>query len=166
MEGKNLGSGGTLLGAAGGFGSVLSATAGLGCCAGVFAPAVTAVSAATLGVFDQTRVQLPFLYFALTLGLIGLAVSFRRHRRPWALQLAAAAAATLLIPFHFALDVTLFQQMFSAGVLGLILASGWDALFVWQIRRRLVVGQCRSGRQIRTRDANAAGQSRCTRLIS
>jgi hypothetical protein len=53
MKSKDPGGGGTLLGAAGGFGSVLSATAGLGCCAGAFAPAVTAVSAATLGLFDR-----------------------------------------------------------------------------------------------------------------
>jgi hypothetical protein len=136
MESKGPGSGGTLLGAAGGCGSVLSATAGLGCCAGAFAPAVTAVSAATLGVFDQTRVQLPFLYFALALSLIGLTVSYRRHRRPWALVLAPVAAAVLLIPFHVALDVTLFQQMFSAGVLGLVLASGCDFLLIWRARRR------------------------------
>lgn len=136
MESKAPGSGGTLLGAAGGFGSVLSATAGLGCCAGVFAPAVTAVSAATLGVFDQTRVQLPFLYFALTLSLIGLAVSFRRHRRPWPLLAASVVAAILLIPFHTALDVTIFQGMFSAGVLGLVFASGCDALFAWRARWR------------------------------
>lgn len=136
MESKDPGHGGTLLGAAGGFGSVLSATAGLGCCAGAFTPAVTAVSAASLGVFDQTRVQLPFLYFALALSLIGLAVSYRRHRRPWALFLAGATTAILLIPFHVALDVTIFQNLFSAGVLGLILASGCDALFVWRVRRR------------------------------
>ncbi|MBI2458553.1 MAG: MerC family mercury resistance protein [candidate division NC10 bacterium] len=135
MSVKDVGSGGTLLGAAGGFGSVLSATAGLGCCAGAFAPAVTAVSAATLGVFDQSRVQLPFLYFALALSLIGLAVSYRRHRRPWALLLAGAATAILLIPFHVALDVTLFQQMFSVGILGLVLASGCDALCIWRVRR-------------------------------
>jgi len=136
MEGKNPGSGGTLLGAAGGFGSVLSALGGLGCCAGALAPAVTAVSAATLGVFDQTDVQLPFLYFALSLSLIGLTVSFRRHRRPWPILLAAGAAAILLIPFHIALDVTLFQQMFSTGVLGLVLASGFDFLFIWHARRK------------------------------
>lgn len=135
MESKDPGHGGTLLGAAGGFGSVLSATAGLGCCAGALAPAVTAVSATTLGVFDQTRVQLPFLYFAIALNLIGLAVSYRRHRRPWALLLAAAAAAILLIPFHVALDATLFQQMFSAGVVGLVLASAFDFLFIWRVRR-------------------------------
>ena len=135
MESKDPGAGGTLLGAAGGFESVLSATAGLGCCAGALAPAVAAVSATTLGVIDQARVQLPFLYFALALSLIGLTVSYRRHRRPWALLLAGAAAAILLIPFHVALDVTLFQQMFSAGVLGLILTPGCDALLVWCARR-------------------------------
>jgi hypothetical protein len=135
MESKAPGTGGTLLGAAGGFGSVLPATAGLGCCAGALAPAVTAVSAATLGVFDQTSVQLPFLYLALTLSLIGLAVSFGRHRQPWVLLLGAAAAAILLIPFHVALDVSLFQQMFSAGVLGLILASACDGLLIWRLRR-------------------------------
>lgn len=137
MEGKKPGSGGTLLGAAGGFGSVLSATAGLGCCAGALAPAVAAVSATTLGVFDQTRVQLPFLYFALALSLIGLAVSYRRHRRPWALLLAGLAAAILLIPFHVVLDVTVFQGMFSIGVLGLVLASGCDLLFVRRARRKM-----------------------------
>lgn len=136
MESKNPGSGGALLGAAGGFGSVLSATAGLGCCAGVFAPALTAVSAATLGVFDQARVQLPFLYFALALSLIGLTVSYRRHRRPWALLLAGLAAAILLIPFHVVLDVTVFQGMFSIGVLALVLASGCDFWFVRRARRK------------------------------
>ena len=115
---------------------MLSATAGLGCCAGPLAPAVTAVSAATLGVFDQTSVQLPFLYFALALSLIGLAVSYRHHRRPWAFLLAGAATAILLIPLHVALDVSLFQQMFSVGVLGLILASGCDFLFISRARRR------------------------------
>lgn len=136
MNVKDVGSGGTLLGAAGGFGSVLSATAGLGCCAGAFTPAVTAVSAATLGVFDQSRVQLPFLYVALALSLIGLVVSYRRHRRPWALLLAGAAGTILLVPFHVALDVTIFQSMFSVGVLGLVLASGCDALFISRARRR------------------------------
>src|SRR5574341_480452 len=137
MENKGPGSGGSLLGAAGGFGSVMSATAGLGCCAGALTPAVTAVSAATLGVFDQTDVQLPFLYFALALSLIGLTVSYRRHRQPWALLLAGAAAVTLLVPFHVALDVSVFQQMFSAGVVGLVLASGCDFLIIWRARRKV-----------------------------
>src|SRR5574341_484526 len=135
MGNKERSSGGTLLAVSGGFGSVLSATAVLGCCVGALAPALTAVSAATLGVFDQTRVQLPFLYVAPGLSLIGLVVSYRRHRRPWALLLAGAAAAVLLIPFHVALDVAVFQGMFSIGVLGLVLASGCDFLFVRRARR-------------------------------
>ena len=135
MESKDPGAGGTLLGAAGGFGSVLSATAGLGCCAGALTPAVTAVSAATLGVFDQTRLQVPFLTFALALSLIGFTVSYRRHRRPWALLLAGAATGILLVPIHAALDVRLFQGVFSAGVLGLMLTSGVDFLFVSRLRR-------------------------------
>ena len=85
-----------------------------------------------LGFLVRFDVALHVIWIALALTALGLALSFRRHRRPWPLATAALGAGLLLYPMYHALEVDVWLGLMYAG-LGLLFIS--SCLDVWCARR-------------------------------
>ncbi len=66
------------------------------CCLGISA-VVTIVAAIGLGFLLNDAVLLPIAVVSLVVMLGGLALGFRRHRKPWALVIGTTGAAALLV---------------------------------------------------------------------
>jgi hypothetical protein len=75
------------------------------------------------------------IYVALVFSSLGLWFSWRRHRRPWPLSMAAIGAGLLLYPFHHALDVTLWVGMVYSGLALLFSAAALDSWLTYQAAR-------------------------------
>jgi len=113
-----------------GFGSVatiFSTSIAMGCCAGLLAP-LASVGAAALP-FLEPSFQMPLLYATVTLTLIGLVLSYRRQRSAFYLAFGLLGAVLLLIPFHTALEVSLFYVLIGLG-LGSLLLAAWAPLIL------------------------------------
>ncbi len=118
------------LGAAG----ALLAAVAAPCCFPVFAAFAAATGLGVLGRFESTVLYL-FQGFALV-AVVGLAVSYRGHRRIGPLALGIISAAALGFVFYYAWSVPLLYT----SLFGLLAASGWN----WfagrtQVRSRLVL---------------------------
>lgn len=114
----------------GSLGTILSTSMAMGCCAGLLAP-LASVEAAALPFLDPSF-QMPLLYATAALTLIGLVLSYLRQRSIFFLILGLLGIVLLLIPFHTALEVSLFYLLVGLGLGSLILAS-WGPL-VWRFR--------------------------------
>lgn len=110
----------------GSLGTVFSTAAAMGCCAGVLAP-LASIAAVGVPLFDSPSFQMPALYAAVGVTLIGLVAAYRRHRSLWFVILGAAGATILLIPFHMALEVSVFNLLIGLGLGGILLGS-WGPL--------------------------------------
>ena len=75
------------------------------------------------------------IYVALVFSSLGLWLSWRRHRRPWPLSVAAIGAGLLLYPFHHALDVTLWVGMVYSGLALLFSAATLDSWLICRAAR-------------------------------
>lgn len=119
---------GLWFGAVGSCGTIFSASLVMGCCAGPLAPLASAAMVAFPFLDDYPSLQLPLLYGTVILTLIGLVVSYGRHRSVFYLILGLLGALLLLIPFHMALEVNLFNLLVSSGLGLLLLASWWPLI--------------------------------------
>ena len=116
-------------------GVVVTTFTSLGCCApALIAPVAAFFSSLGLWFLVDLRVSVPILYGAVGLILLGLLLSYRRHRRPYAIGLALLGAGAVLFPFHAALDVWLFISLVFGGQALLFAASVVEILLA---RRRL-----------------------------
>jgi len=116
----------------GSLGTIFSTSLAMGCCAGLFAPAAS-VAAATLPFLDSSF-QMPLLYAAVVVTLSGLVISYRRQGAISPLLLGLVGAFLLLVPFHEALELSLFYLFIGMGLSALLVAS-WMPLI-----RRCVCG--------------------------
>ncbi len=117
-------------------GVVVTTFTSLGCCApALIAPVGAFFSSIGLWFLVDLRVSVPILYGAVGLILLGLLLSYRRHRRPYAIGLGLFGGAAVLYPFHTVLDVWLFitlvfggqALLFAASVVEILLARRWPA---------------------------------------
>lgn len=106
-------------------GTVFSTSLAMGCCAGWLAP-LASVGAAALPFLDPSF-QMPVLYVAVALTLIGLVLSYRSQRSAFFLFLGLLGVVLLLVPFHTALEVGLLYLLIGLG-LGLLLLASWGPL--------------------------------------
>ncbi len=88
-----------------------------------------------LGFLVRFYVALHVIWIALALTVLGLMLSFRRHRRPWPLSTAAVGAGLLLYPMYHALEVDVWLGLVYAGLGLLFLGSGLDVLWAWRMTR-------------------------------
>lgn len=109
----------------GSVGTIFSTSLAMGCCAGLLAP-VALVGAAALP-FVGPSFQMPLLYATVLLVLMGLVLSYRRQRSVFFLILGLLGTVFLLIPFHTALEVSLFYLLIGSG-LGSLLLAAWGPL--------------------------------------
>lgn len=119
-------------------GIVATTVTSLGCCApALVAPYAAFLASIGLGFLTDLSVAVPILYSAVGVILLGLGLSFRRHRCPAALLLAVLGGATLLYPYHAVLEVPLFIGLVFGGQVLLLTASVLDLLLVrrWRARR-------------------------------
>lgn len=116
-------------------GTVVTTTLNLGCCAGVLGSLASVLFAGGILEWIPTSWQLPLLYGALGVTLLGLGVGWRRHRWPHPLLLYSAGAAAVLYPFHEALEVSIMGTLIWAGFGVLLAASVLDAWLSFRIRR-------------------------------
>jgi len=123
-----------------GLSGVLATTVtSLGCCApAVVAPYAAFLSSIGLGFLTDLSVAVPILYGAVGVILLGLGLSFRRHRRPYPLLLAVLGGAALLYPYHTGLDVPVFIALVFGGQALLMTASVLDLVLVRRWRMRLL----------------------------
>jgi hypothetical protein len=112
---------GVYLSGLGAMGTIFSASLAMGCCAGLLAP-VASVGAATLPFLDSSF-QMPLLYAAVVVTLFGLVISYRRQGSISPLLLGLLGAFLLLVPFHEALELSLFYLFISVGLSALLVAS-------------------------------------------
>lgn len=105
----------------GSLGTVFSTSLAMGCCAGFLAPLASA--AALIFPFVNPSLQMPLLYTTLALTFIGLMLSYRRQRLGFYLVSGLLGAVFLLIPFHTALEVSLFYLFIGMGLAALLIAS-------------------------------------------
>ena len=100
----------------------------MGCCLG---PAVlgTALTSAGLGALLSLDmgVTVPILYAMVALSLAGIVWACWRSRRWSPVAVATLGSAALLIPFHEALDVSLFYPLVVGGQASLLAAAAMAA---------------------------------------
>ncbi len=126
-----------------GLSSVMATTVtSLGCCApAIVAPYAAFLSSIGLGFLTDLSVAVPILYGAVGVILLGLGLSFRRHRRPYPLLLAILGGPGVLYPYHTGLDVPVFVALVFGGQVLLITASVLDLVLMRRWRARLLVAQ-------------------------
>ncbi len=93
----------------------------MGCCVGLLAPLASAMTLALP--FLNSSLQMPLLYSTIALTVVGLVLSYRRQRSAFNLVLGFSGAVLLLIPFHTALELSLFYLLIGLGLGSLFLAS-------------------------------------------
>ncbi len=93
-----------------------------------------------LGFLVRFYVALHVIWIALALTVLGLMLSFRRHRRPWPLAMAALGAGLLLYPMYHALEVDLWLGLVYSGLSLLFLGSVLDVRYAWRTSRRCSIG--------------------------
>lgn len=123
--------GGFYLSGLGAVSTIFSASLAMGCCAGLLAP-VASVMAAALP-FTEPSFQMPLLYATVVATLVGLLIFYRRQGFIFPLVLGLLGAFVLLVPFHTALEVSLFYLFIGVG-LGALLAASWAPL-TWRLSR-------------------------------
>lgn len=141
QEGETARPGRRWLGAAldqvGVLGVAVTTITSLGCCApAAIAPVAAFLSSLGLWFLVDLRVSVPILYGAVGLILLGLLLSYRRHRRPYGIALGLLGSGAVLYPFHAALEVWLFitlvfggqALLLSASILEIVLARRRPAL--------------------------------------
>lgn len=119
---------GFYLGGLGAVGTIFSASLAMGCCAGLLAPVASVAAAALL--FMEPSFQMPLLYATIVATLVGLVIFYRRQGFISPLVLGLSGALFLLVPFHEALEVSLFYLFIGVGLSALLVAS-WAPL-VWR----------------------------------
>ncbi|MBI3988463.1 MAG: MerC domain-containing protein [candidate division NC10 bacterium] len=121
-----------------GLSGVMAATVtSLGCCApAIVAPYAAFLSSIGLGFLVDFSVAVPILYGAVGIILLGLTISFRRHRCPYPLLLAVLGGAALLYPYHTVLEVPVFIVLVFGGQALLITASILDLFLARRWRTR------------------------------
>lgn len=122
-----------ILAPAGSGAATLSANFAAGC-VGLFAPLGTAITALGLDWLHVLDIQMPILYGASAISLLGLILSAWRHRWPFPLVLGVVSLGALFYPFHVVLDVPLFRLLTYGGAAGLLLAALWDAILLRRCR--------------------------------
>ena len=116
-------------------GVMATSVTSLGCCApAIVAPYAAFLSSMGLGFLVDLSVAVPILYGAVGFILLGLGLSFRRHRRPEALLLAVLGGGALLYPYHTGLDVSVFITLVFGGQ-GLLMTASILNLFLAKRRR-------------------------------
>jgi len=108
--------------------TIFSTSIAMGCCAGLLAP-LASVGAAALP-FLEPSFQMPLLYATVSVSLIGLVISYRSRHSAFYLLSGVLGGVLLLIPFHTALEVSLFYLLIGLG-LGLLLFASWGPL-IWR----------------------------------
>lgn len=109
-------------------GTIFSTSLAIGCCAGFLAP-VASVAAAALPFFEPSF-QMPLLYATVVATLVGLVIFYRRQGFISPLVLGLSGAFFLLVPFHEALELSLFYLFIGVGLSALLVAS-WAPL-IWR----------------------------------
>src|SRR3989442_8396384 len=104
----------------GSVGTIFSTSMAMGCCAGLLAP-LSSIGAAAFP-FLKPSLQMPLLYATGALTLTGLVLSYRSHCSALFLFLGFLGLVLLLIPFHTALEVSVFYLLIALGVSILIFA--------------------------------------------
>lgn len=109
-------------------GTVLSTVLNLGCCVSVLGPLAGVLFAG--GLLDRIPVdtQLPLLYAFVTAAFVGFVLGWLRHRRLYPMLLFIPGGASLLYPFHEALDVWVLQLLIWLGFGLLLAAAAWDTV--------------------------------------
>jgi len=120
--------GGFYLRGLGAVATIFSASLAMGCCAGLLAP-VASVTATALP-FTEPSFQMPLLYATVVATLVGLLIFYRRQGFITPLVLGLLGAFFLLVPFHEALELSLFYLFIGVGLSALLVAS-WAPL-VWR----------------------------------
>ena len=92
-----------------------------------------------LGFLVYTANAERLIYVALAFSGLGLGLSWRHHRRPWPLVVAAVGAGLLLYPFYHALDVTLWVGMVYSGLAMLFSASALDGWLAYRAARHCML---------------------------
>lgn len=124
-------------------GIVATTVTSLGCCApAIVAPYAAFLASIGLGFLTDLSVAVPLLYGAVGMIILGLGLSFRRHRRPYALLLAVLGGTFLLYPYHTVLEVPVFIALVFGGQVLLMTASILDLVLVrrWRTRMHTVGG--------------------------
>jgi len=111
----------------GSIGTIYSTSLAMGCCAGWLAP--LASSAAFALPFLDSSLQMPLLYATVSVSVTGLVISYRSLHSAFYLLSGVLGGVLLLIPFHTALEVSLFYLLIGLG-LGLLLFASWGPL-IW-----------------------------------
>ena len=120
--------GGFYLRGLGAVATIFSASLAMGCCAGLLAPVASVTAAALL--FTEPSFQMPLLYATVVATLVGLLIFYRRQGFITPLVLGLLGAFFLLVPFHEALELSLFYLFIGVGLSALLVAS-WAPL-VWR----------------------------------
>ena len=120
--------GGFYLSGLGAVATIFSASLAMDCCAGLLAP-VASVTAAALP-FTEPSFQMPLLYATVVATLVGLVIFYRRQGFITPLVLDLLGAFFLLVPFHEALELSLFYLFIGVGLSALLVAS--SAPLVWR----------------------------------
>ena len=109
-------------------GTLVGTGTSLGCCAPTFvASGLSLLSGVGLGFLGNSTSATLMLYLGIGGSLANLAASAYRCRNAYPLLLGLAGAVILLLPFHDALDVTLFRILVACGLVLLVSASLWMA---------------------------------------
>lgn len=122
---------GFYLGWLGAVSTLISTSMAMGCCAGLLTPVA---SVAAVLPFFEPSFQMPLLYATLAVTLVGLVRFYRRQGPISPLLLGLLGAFLLLVPFHEALELSLFYLFIGVGLSALLVAS-WMPLI-----RRCVCG--------------------------
>lgn len=104
------------------------------CCVG-WSGLATFLPTIGLGFLIYTANALWLIYLALVFSALGLSLSWRRHRQPWALVIATTGAGLLLYPFYHALDVRLWVGMVYSGIVLSFLAALLDGWLTYKTGR-------------------------------
>ncbi len=86
-----------------------------------------------LGFLVRFSVALRLIWLTLALTVLGLALSFRRHRQPWPLVTAALGTGLLLYPRYHGLEVVVLLGLAYSGLGVLFLSAGLDMWCSWRV---------------------------------
>lgn len=131
-------------------GSAGSAVGGLAvmCCVG-WSGLATLLPALGLGFLVYTSNARRLIFVTLAFSALGLALSLRRHRRPWPLLVAVIGAGLLLYPFYHALEVSLWLGLVYSGLAFLAVAAALDGWLAYRNGRTCTRSPYRSPGKIR-----------------
>ena len=128
---------GLYLAGLGAAGTIFSASMAMGCCAGLLAPVASRAAAALP--FMEPSFQVPLLYATVFATLVGLMTFYRRQRFISPLVLGSLGTFSVLVPFHEALELSVFYLFIGMGLSALLIAA-WMPL-AW---RQTTIGSDRT----------------------